>query len=41
MFEKHINTPLFQLIAECADDLGVEAFVIGGFVRDIFLERTN
>jgi poly(A) polymerase len=41
MYVKHINTPLFKLIAQCADDLGVEAFVIGGFVRDIFLERTN
>ncbi|HWY37174.1 MAG TPA: CCA tRNA nucleotidyltransferase, partial [Bacteroidia bacterium] len=41
MFQKHINTPLFKLIAQCADELGVEAFVIGGFVRDIFLQREN
>lgn len=41
MFKKHIDTPLFKLIAQCADDLGVEAYVIGGFVRDIFLNRTN
>ncbi len=41
MFVKHIDTPLFKLIEQCADDLGVEAFVIGGYVRDIFLERTN
>lgn len=38
---QHINTPLFKLIARCADELGVEAFVIGGFVRDIFLKREN
>lgn len=41
MFQKHIDTPLFKLIAQCADDLGVEAFVIGGFVRDIFLNRNH
>jgi putative nucleotidyltransferase with HDIG domain len=41
MFQKHINTLLFKLIAQCADELGVEAYVIGGFVRDIFLDRTN
>ncbi|HKC68173.1 MAG TPA: HD domain-containing protein [Bacteroidia bacterium] len=41
MFKKHIDTPLFKLIAQCADDLDVEAYVIGGFVRDIFLNRTN
>ena len=41
MFQKHIDTPLFKLIAQCADELGVEAYVIGGFVRDIFLNRTN
>ena len=41
MFAKHIDTPLFNLISGCADHLGVEAYVIGGFVRDIFLNRTN
>ncbi len=41
MFQKHIDTPLFKLIAQCANDLGIEAFVIGGFVRDIFLNRNH
>jgi poly(A) polymerase len=41
MFQKHINTPLFKLIAQCADELGIEAYVIGGYVRDIFLARNN
>lgn len=41
MFVKHIDTPLFKLIEQCADELNVEAYVIGGFVRDIFLERNN
>ena len=39
--KKHLDNPVFKLIAQCADDLGVEAYVIGGFVRDIFLERNH
>ncbi|HXB40233.1 MAG TPA: HD domain-containing protein [Bacteroidia bacterium] len=39
--QEHVNTPIFKLIARCADELGVEAFVIGGYVRDIFLKRNH
>lgn len=39
--EKHLTHPVFKLIAGCADRLNVEAYVIGGFVRDIFLERPS
>jgi len=39
--QKHIDNPVFKLVAQCADQLGVEAYVIGGFVRDIFLNRTH
>ncbi|MER3376409.1 MAG: HD domain-containing protein [Allomuricauda sp.] len=34
-----IQHPIFQLIGETADELGVDAYVIGGFVRDYFLKR--
>ncbi|SFC58943.1 HDIG domain-containing protein [Flexibacter flexilis DSM 6793] len=34
--DEHI---IFKQIAECADRLGVQAFVIGGFVRDLILGR--
>ena len=37
--KKHIQHPIFELIAEAAQDLHVDAYVIGGFVRDIMLER--
>ena len=37
--EKHLTNPVFKIISNCANQLGVEAFVIGGFVRDLFLER--
>jgi len=31
----------FPLISEVADELGVETYVIGGYVRDIFLHRPS
>lgn len=36
-----IDTPLFHLISEAADELGVEAYVVGGYVRDLLLHRTT
>lgn len=38
---KHISARPFHLISEAADELGVEAYVIGGYVRDIFLHRPS
>ena len=35
--DKHI----FHLISEAADELGLECYVIGGYVRDLFLERPS
>lgn len=37
----HISAKPFHLISEAADELGVEAYVIGGYVRDIFLYRPS
>ena len=37
--EKHIQHPIFAIIAEAAKALGIDAYVIGGFVRDTLLER--
>jgi putative nucleotidyltransferase with HDIG domain len=39
--EKHLTHPVFKIISSCANQLGVEAFVIGGFVRDLFLNRES
>lgn len=36
-----LDKPLFHLIGETADDLGVECYVVGGYVRDLFLERPS
>ncbi len=37
--KKHLSHPVFNTIADCAAQLNVDAYVIGGFVRDIFLNR--
>lgn len=36
-----LDTPIFRLIGETADMLGVECYVVGGYVRDIFLQRPS
>lgn len=36
-----LDTPIFHLIGETADSLGLECYVVGGYVRDIFLERPS
>lgn len=38
---KILDTPIFRKISETADDLGMECYVVGGFVRDIFLKRPS
>ena len=37
----HIENPIFRIIASAAEELGADAYVIGGFVRDIFLKRPS
>lgn len=39
--EKHLTHPIFKTLADCANQLGVDAYVIGGFVRDIYLGRDS
>ena len=34
-----LNNPIFNIISKSAKDLGMDSYVIGGFVRDYFLER--
>ncbi|MBC7865202.1 MAG: HD domain-containing protein [Bacteroidia bacterium] len=36
-----MNTKEIKLIGACADELKQDAYIIGGFVRDIFLKRPN
>ena len=37
--KKHIQHPIFNIISVAAEELKIDAYVIGGFVRDIILER--
>ena len=36
-----LNNDVFRSISEAADSLGVECYVVGGYVRDLFLERST
>ena len=36
-----VQDPLFKIIGECSDQLQMQAFVIGGWVRDSILKRKN
>lgn len=36
-----ISNPIFGLVAEASKKLGIESYVVGGFVRDLILKRPN
>ena len=38
---KILDREIFHQISSVADRLGVECYVVGGYVRDIFLERPS
>ena len=38
---KILDQEIFHQISEAADHLGLECYVVGGYVRDIFLERPS
>lgn len=39
--QQYLKQDIFKIISEVADIENTQAFVIGGFVRDIFLKRTS
>jgi putative nucleotidyltransferase with HDIG domain len=39
--EEHLRHPVFKLLANIADKNQIEAYVIGGFVRDLLLKRPS
>ena len=39
--KQHFSEPIFGQIAETADALELECYVVGGYVRDIFLQRPS
>lgn len=36
-----VKNPVFGVLSEVAKELGMKAYVVGGFVRDFFLEKEN
>ena len=41
VINQHLSKPIFGLLSEAADELELETYLIGGFVRDIFLYRKS
>ncbi|WP_304064309.1 CCA tRNA nucleotidyltransferase [Pedobacter glucosidilyticus] len=39
--KQHLKHPIFKIISKISGNLNVETYVIGGFVRDIFLNRPS
>lgn len=37
----HFSEPIFRSISQTADELGLECYVVGGYVRDLFLQRPS
>ena len=38
-YTKALNNPIFKIIAQASQELNVDSYVIGGFVRDFLLQR--
>ncbi len=38
---KHLNHNIFSTLSEVTDELSLESYVIGGYVRDLFLKRAS
>lgn len=36
-----IDTKIFRLLSETVDEMGLEAYIVGGYVRDMLLERPS
>ena len=39
--EEHLSGSVFHMVGEAADSLQRECYVVGGYVRDIFLNRPS
>jgi poly(A) polymerase len=40
-YKSSLTHPVFKVVSQIADEQGIQAFVIGGYVRDLLLERPS
>ncbi len=40
-YKQHLENKIFKIISQAAKELNLESYVIGGFVRDILLDRNH
>ncbi len=40
-FAEHLSTPFFQTLTATIDEMGLEGYIVGGYVRDLFLQRPS
>jgi len=40
-YKQHLENKIFKIISQAAQELNLESYVIGGFVRDILLDRNH
>jgi putative nucleotidyltransferase with HDIG domain len=40
-YKKHLEHKIFEIVSQAAKELNLECYVIGGFVRDILLDRNH
>ena len=41
LINKHLNDEIFHIVGRTADTMHRECYVVGGYVRDIFLRRPS
>lgn len=41
VFTQELSHPIFKIVSEESEKLGYQTFVVGGFVRDLFLKRAS
>ena len=38
-YKSELQNPIFKIISQASQELNVDSYVIGGFVRDLILDR--
>ena len=38
---QRIDVPMLRILSQTADAMGLEAYIVGGYVRDMLLERPS